>query len=251
MSDSTPQGTPRRARKRVAKGSAAQPPQPPEPAAVEATSDVAAEASPEPEPTGPDPTDLSALWAPQPLVATTTTMMEVRASTRPPKDKFIRVLPFETGDGGDVAAYRNCRPVYLFEYQFDGDLSAKSFYVRPGTEVANLLAEKERLSSALLVLGMVRHGSPFIWELKLPSGRNESADKWAKSRLQLAKIAETKWLKPVANVGAGGYDYAEPLADFDPPDWSKVDYDRAVEVACRDRIIADLDHDAVREAMGL
>ncbi|PAY19088.1 hypothetical protein CKO51_13245 [Rhodopirellula sp. SM50] len=200
---------------------------------------------------GPDPYNLSELWAPVPLVQTRTQMTTIRAATRPPKDKFIRVMKFDTGDGSDVSAYVNCRPVYLFEYTFDGDMSPKSYYVRPGTEVANVLAEKQRLTEALLVLGVVRHGDPFIWELKIPNGRNESADKWARSRLNLAAIAIDKWLKPVANLSGGGYDYEEPIADYDAPDWSKFDFDKAIAVACKDRIIVDMEHDAVKEALGL
>ncbi len=201
-------------------------------------------------PVSPDPSDLNSLWAPVPLIVTRTKMMTIRAGTRPPKDKFIQVLPFTASADGSIEDYLHCRPVLFFEYQFDGDLAAKTFYVSPGTEVAQLLQEKERLTQALLVLGVVRNGSPFVWELKLPNGQNESADNWARSRFNLAKVAETKWIKPKANIGAGGYDYEEPVAPYDPPNWDDVEFDRAIELACKDRVISTLDHDAVKEALG-
>lgn len=201
-------------------------------------------------PPSPNPNDLDSLWAPMPLVQTRTQVLTMRAGPRPPKDKFFRVLPFEMGGDGDATGYSNCRPVYLFEYQFDGDLTPKTFYVRPGTEVATVLAEKDRLRDAILVLGVVRHGSHFVWELKLPNGRNESGDKWAQSRIEIAKTAESKWLKPISNMSAGGYDYVEPMTQYGDPEWL-IKFDDAIQAACKDRIIETLEHEAVVEALGL
>ena len=201
-------------------------------------------------PPSPNPNDLDSLWAPMPLVQTRTQVLTMRAGPRPPKDKFFRILPFEIGGDGDATGYSNCRPVYLFEYQFDGDLTPKTFYVRPGTEVATVLAEKDRLRDAILVLGVVRHGSHFVWELKLPNGRNESGDKWAQSRIEIAKTAESKWLKPVSNMSAGGYDYVEPMTQYGAPEWL-IKFDHAIQAACKDRIIETLEHEAVVEALGL
>lgn len=199
----------------------------------------------------PDPNDLDSLWAPMPLVQTRTQVLAMRAGPRPPKDKFIRILPFEMGGAEDANGYKNCRPVYLFEYQFDGDMAPKTFYVRPGTEVATVLAERDRLRDAILVLGVVRHGSHFVWELKIPNGRNESGDKWAQSRVEIAKAAESKWLKPVANTSASGYDYVEPMVQYENPDWTLIEFSDAIQAACKDRIIETLEHEAVVEALGL
>lgn len=199
----------------------------------------------------PDPNDLDSLWAPTPLVQTRTQVLTMRTGPRPPKDKFFRILPFEMGGAEDPKSYKNCRPVYLFEYQFDGDMTPKTFYVRPGTEVATVLAERDRLRDAILVLGVVRHGSHFVWELKIPNGRNESGDKWAQSRIEIAKAAESKWLKPVANMSAGGYDYVEPIVQYEDPDWTLVEFNDAIKAACKDRIIETLEHEAVVEALGL
>lgn len=186
-----------------------------------------------------------------PLVQTRTQVLTMRAGPRPPKDKFFRILPFEIGGIGDAKDYKNYRPVYLFEYQFDGDMTPKTFYVRPGTEVATVLAERDRLRDAILVLGVVRHGSHFVWELKLPNGRNESGDKWAQSRVEIAKVAESKWLKPVANMSAGGYDYVEPMVQYEAPDWTLIEFNDAIQAACKDRVIETLEHEAVVEALGL
>jgi len=201
-------------------------------------------------PDAPDPFDLDALWATAPLEATTTKILAVRASPRPPKDKFIRVRPFSMSDSGKSHECINCRSVYLFEYQFDGDLSAKTFYVMPNTEVFAELSSRELLKQAMLVQGVVRHGSIFIWELKLPAGRNESADRWAHSRLELADRAQREWIKPFADPSGGGYNFRRPCVVYDEPEWS-VSFDDAIKAACKDRVITSLEHEAVKEALGL
>ena len=150
--------------------------------------------------------------------------------------------------GDDLGAYVNCRPVELFEYAAEADSTPDTYYVMPGTDAYKRLADDGRIKRAILVLGKVKGGELFVWELKLPDGVNSQADKWSESRLQIAKLATTRWLKPRANMSGGGYDYHEPEADYDPVDWSKEDFDEAVKVACRDRIIRDLDHAAVKEA---
>ena len=206
---------------------------------------------PSPSSPSPDPSDLDSLWAPMPLLQTRTQVLTMRAGPRPPRDKFFRVLPFGMAANGDATGNNNCRPVYLFEYQFDGDMIPKTFYVRPGTEVATVLAERDRLRDAILVLGVVRHGSHFVWELKLPNGRYEIGDKWAQSRIEIAKTAQSKWLKPITNMSAGGYDYEEPVDSFEDPDWTQVDFNDSIRAACKDRIIETLEHEAVAEALGL
>ena len=207
---------------------------------------------PSPASTSPDPNDLDSLWAPMPLVQTRTQVLAMRAGPRPPKDKFFRILPFEIGGAEDANGYINYRPVYLFEYQFDGDMTPKTFYVRPGTEVATVLAEKDRLRDAILVLGVVRHGDFFVWELKLPNGRNEVGDRWAESRIDIAQRAQSEWLKPKAKTSAGGYDYESPMVQYEDPDWSLIQFDDAIKAVCKgDKVISTMDHEAVAEALGL
>ena len=201
---------------------------------------------------GQTPSDLESLWAPVPLVQTRTQVLAMRAAPRPPKDKFIRVLQFGMGEKEGVIDYENCRPVYLFEYQFEGNLSPKTFYVRPGTEVATVLAEKDRLRDAILVLGVVRNGDFFVWELKLPNGQNDVGDRWAESRIDIAKRAKSEWLKPKAKMSAGGYDYESPMVQYEDPDWSLVQFDDAIKAVCKgEKVISTMDHEAVVEALGL
>lgn len=201
-------------------------------------------------PGDPDPFDLDALWATVPLEATTTKVLAVRGSPRAPKDKFIRVHPFRMPESGKSNEYVNCRSVYLFEHQYEGELTAKTFYIPPNTEVFARLSDAGRLKLALVVMGIVRNGSVFIWELKLPAGENETADRWACSRLQVAELAQREWLKPRPNTSAGGYDVQSPYVDYDEPEWP-ISFEDAIKAACKDRVITSMDHEAVKEALGL
>jgi hypothetical protein len=199
----------------------------------------------------PDPNDLEALAAPRPLAAAKTLVTKVRASTKPPKGKFIRILPFTIGTFGDLDSYENCYPVYLFEHEPEDKRGTQSYYVQPDTEVASLLDQHGLLKQAILVVGITRARSVFVWELKLPDGRNDLADQWAESRLEVAKSAMQFWVRPKADMSAGGYLEDRPIADYPDPDWSKVDFTDLVKVACKGRVITSTSHESVKDALGL
>ena len=204
-----------------------------------------------PAPAPPDPDDLQSLWAPLSMSMTVIRTVNMTVATRPPKDKFIQVYPFGLLESGSPCEYHNCRPVNVFEYKFPGEFEPRLYFVRPGTEVATLLADKGKVSPAILALGQVRNGGLFVWAIKLPTGRNGVADQWAHSRMEIAKHAESKWLKPCKSKSGNGYDFEEPVAVYDDPDWSKIDFDQAIKAACKDRIIDSVEHEAVKEALGL
>ncbi len=87
----------------------------------------------------------------------------------------------------DLSSYSNT---------LQADSTPDTYYVMPGTDAYKRLADDGRIKRAILVLGKVKGGELFVWELKLPDGVNSQADKWSESRLQIAKLATTRWLKP-------------------------------------------------------
>ena len=172
-------------------------------------------------------------------------MQAIRAGTRPPRDQFIRVHPFESQHGKEEW----CLNVLLFEFQFDGALSPESFLVPHGTDVYNELSSK--LKPALIVLGITRGDSRFLWELKMPDpGSARRSNAWAETRLECAIAATQKWLKPVADIESGCYHYDAPEADLADPDFGSETFERLVELAYAQRIINTLDHEVVREFKG-
>ena len=199
----------------------------------------------------PDPNDIRSLRATPPLAMTKLQMTNMPMSTKPPKDKFIRICPFRLPESGSQGDYHNCYPVNLFEYKFPGEFEPRLYCVRPGTDVSTLLTDRGKLFFAILVMGLVRKGGAFIWGLKQPRGLNILADLWAHSRNEVAKTGETQWIKPFKSKSGTGFDFETPVAIYDDPDWSKFDFDQAIKAACKDRIIESVDHEAVKESLGL
>ena len=52
-------------------------------------------------------------------------------------------------------------------------------------------------------------------------------------------------------MSAGGFDYVEPMVQYEDPDWKQIEFDDAIQAACKDRVIETLEHEAVVEALGL
>ena len=196
----------------------------------------------------PNPFNLESLRAPQNFQQTggvKKTTLNVRASSRPPKDKFIRVHPFDATHGHEDW----CFNVIVFSHQFEEEISAENFIVPSGSDVYDALLE--RLKPALIVCGITPVGQKFLWELTLPTpGNNRRANQWHETRITCAKKAVDGWLRPEADTHAGGYNYAEPIATIPDPDWGNESFQTLFEVAYRDRIIDSLDHAIVKEFLG-
>ena len=107
---------------------------------------------------GPNPFDLNALRAPQDFAASggvERKQLKIRATDRPPQDKFLRVHTFNP----EYEKEEWCLQIMLFTCQFEGDLTPETFLVLPGSEPYDELSEK--LKPALVVLGALRGGSKF------------------------------------------------------------------------------------------
>lgn len=194
----------------------------------------------------PDPFDLDALRAPPDFQQTggvKKTTLNIRAGSRPPKDKFIRVHPFDTERG------EWCLNVLAFPHQAEGEIGAENFVVPATSEVYEALFD--RLRSVLIVCGVTRAGAKFLWELSLPSpNNNRRANQWHETRLTCARKAVETWIRLEADLDSGGYNYAEPLANLPEPDWGTDSFRTLIEIAYRDRIVMSLDHPVVKEYQG-
>ena len=196
----------------------------------------------------PNPFDLDSLRAPQNFAQTggvKKTTLNVRASKRPPKDKFIRVHPFDPAFGQEDW----CINVLVYEHTPEGEISGENFIVVAGTDPYNHLLE--RLRPAMVVCGITPIGNKFLWELILPTPQgNRRANQWHETRLACAKKAIDGWVRLEADTDAGGYNYVEPLAALPEPDWGAENFNTMFEIAYRDRIIRSMDHCVVKEFLG-
>lgn len=198
---------------------------------------------------GPNPFDLNSIRAPQDFMVSggiKQTTLKVAAGTRPPKDKFFRVHEFSPEYGNEEW----CINATIFEHTFEGEISAESFIVLPGSEPFEKLQEK--LKPVLIVFCVTLKGAKFFWELKLPTdSANRNSNSWAETRLVIAKKAQTQWVRPRADMSAGGYQMETPIAHYPDPDWDGDDFQELFKVAYRERMIRDMDHAAVKEQLGL
>lgn len=198
---------------------------------------------------GPNPLNLAGLFVPLKLVQATVTPPPVLATTRVNKDWYFRLLDFKIGEG-DLQSYHNCLPVSLFSFQSQGEMSDTSYYVRPGTDAFSQLAQDDRLRSAVLVLGQTQHRVIFVWELRLPEGRNASADRWAVSRLRVAESAIKNWVKIVADKSTQGYIERKAEGVLHEPDWSGLSLPEYVSRFASEKVIDSLAHPVMQDYLG-
>ena len=196
----------------------------------------------------PDPFNLDSLRAPQDFQQTggvKKTTLNVRASSRPPKDKFIRVHPFDFSHGSEEW----CLNVIVFAHQPEGELTHENFIVPSGSDAYGALLD--RLRPTLIVCGITASQSRFLWELTLPaSGSNRRTNQWHETRLACAKKAVDTWIRLEADTDAGGYNFVEPLTTIPDPDWGKETFRQLFVIAYRDRIVDSVDHPVVKEFLG-
>ena len=194
------------------------------------------------------PFNLEALRAPQNFQQTggvQKTTLSVLASSRPPKNKFLRVHPFDDTHGQE----KWCANVLVFSHQFEDDIGPENFIVPSTAEPYEALLDK--LALVLIVCGMTRLGAKFLWELKLPTaGNNRRANHWHETRLTCARKATEAWVRPEADMHGGGYNFCVPLAQIEEPDWGQDSFPTLFEIAYRDRIIDSLEHPVCKEYLG-
>lgn len=148
---------------------------------------------------------------------------------RPDRQWFVRVHPtlrIETA----VFELKEERETYLVSPEMRAEI--------PGELVAKAL-----------LLAVTRQNSPFLWPIRLPdeSGR---LDEWNRSAAEAAKLAETQWVRLVANRSLGAYDTFLATGDLPDPGWPDLDLEALLKLAFRDRYISSLDHPVVQRLLG-
>lgn len=94
-----------------------------------------------------------------------------------------------------------------------------------------------------------RQNNPFFLPVPLP---NEEGirNPWHESRLQALQVAETNWVRIVANKPINGYDVLVARAELPEPEWPDITLDGLLNIAFNNRIISDPSHPIVRKLMG-
>ncbi len=101
-----------------------------------------------------------------------------------------------------------------------------------------------------LFLSITKQGDVFLWPCKLP-GADGRSNSWNESALAAAQLAEAKWIRLAANMGAGAYDVFEACGELPEPTWPELSFQEILKLCFKDRFIQSVDHPAIKALRGL
>jgi hypothetical protein len=107
---------------------------------------------------------------------------------------------------------------------------------------------REEIVPVTLFTTITRQGTLFLWPCRLPSDgkRND----WHRSALEGAELAMTQWIRVMANMDLGAYEFLVALSEMSDPKWPDVTFPEVLRIAFRDNVIGSLDHQAVKRLRG-
>lgn len=95
-----------------------------------------------------------------------------------------------------------------------------------------------------------KQGDLFLWQAVAPNPDGRSCD-WHDTALEAAHLAETQWVRMQANMSAGYYDVATPIATFAEPTWTDYDFATLLEKAFGEKhLISSFDHPFLQRLRG-
>jgi len=155
------------------------------------------------------------------------------SARRPHKQEFVRVL-----SGEENRFITGC---------FTDKESRETYLVSPA--VRELLAGD--VVPTMLVVCLSRNSPvPFFWPLTLP-GIDGRPNRWHESGIEAATLAETHWLKVVADMSAGQYVPMVARGNLPEPDWSSIpSVAKMLKLAFKERFIDRADHPVLKRMRG-
>lgn len=207
-------------------------------ARLDAVAESAAVPKPEPPPVSNDPFDPSNLakmklsqdFAAMAAVKPVITSVAVR---KPNKHEFVRIRPgaewrFETGCFVD----KDTREVYM--------VTPELWPIMPGD-----------VTPTALVVAVSRNSPiPFLWPLVLPS-TDGRPNRWHESGIEAARLAESQWLRSVADMSAGCYVPFVAAAKLPEPEWpADLKMSDFLRLAFQGRFIRDTSHPCLQRLRG-
>jgi len=152
---------------------------------------------------------------------------------KPNKHEFVRVRPgvawrFETGCFVD----KENREVYL--------VTPELWPAMPGD-----------VTPTGLVVAVSRNSPvPFLWPLVLPSSDGRP-NRWHESGIEAARLAESQWLRSVADMSAGCYVPFVAAAKLPDPEWpADLTMADLLRLAFQGRFIRDMSHPCLQRLRG-
>lgn len=181
----------------------------------------------------PDPFDPALLRLSQDFGGTigVKKILTVVSCRKPNRHEFVRVRPgddwrLETGVFEDKVN----RDVYLVRRELWDELVGE-------------------VCPVCLFLAVNRQGDVFLWAAKLP-GQGGRTNDWNDSALASARLAETRWVRIAANMGAGMYDTLEAAGELSDPTWPDLTFPEILKLCFQGRFIQSIDHPVIRALRG-
>jgi hypothetical protein len=101
----------------------------------------------------------------------------------------------------------------------------------------------------ILHLGITQSGRVFITPVQMP-GADGHRNPWHESRAKAVAVAETRWVRIIADKNFGGYRVRDANGRLAEPIWPKESFNDLLKLAFRGRVISTLDHPVVRKLQG-
>jgi hypothetical protein len=180
-----------------------------------------------------DSLDLTALRLPQTFgaVAGVKRVLTTVPVRKPSNQAYVRVH--------QSAEWR--MPAAILQLKEDGEC----YLVDPS--IVPYLAQEVR--AKLLYVYVTRDGNIAVWPINLP-GEDGRLDAWSQSAHSAAELAQTSWVRLVANRGVGAYDIYQAPAIADEPLWPEMTFKEVLHLAFKDRLITSMEHPIVKRLRG-
>ena len=107
----------------------------------------------------------------------------------------------------------------------------------------------ELLRPAMLHTAIDRRNNLFLVPVPLP-GPDGRRNPWHQSLAEVVTMAETNWVRSVANKHVGGYDMLVAETSLPEPEWPDVAFEELIQIAFRERLIQSADHPVVTQLLG-
>jgi hypothetical protein len=101
----------------------------------------------------------------------------------------------------------------------------------------------------VLVTAINRQNVTFLWPIRLP-GSDGRIDEWNGSALEGARLAETRWVRVIANMNLGAYEVFEATGSIPEPEWPEPEFHALLSIAFKGRFITSTDHPVVQRLRG-
>jgi len=150
---------------------------------------------------------------------------------KPNQQEFFRV---QSGEG-----WRLETAVFEDQVQRESYLVDRTLWEELGAEIRPVC----------LFTAANRQSDLFLWPVKLP-GPDGRTNSWNESAIAAAGLAETQWIRMVANMQAGMYDVLAAQGELSEPEWPDTTFGDVLRLCFRDRFIRDMDHPVLKALRG-